>query len=122
MCRPRLHTEPFTGIDAHAGQGERSMTRSTTVCLAAVVALVLVVTATAADYPLAGTQPSMRPAGAPHITATDHAGAWYAAALHGVTRPYPFSLRFLEDQGSWHTPFNHPGMPGRYDIRGWQQR
>ena len=28
---------------------------------------------------------------------------------------------FLEDQGNWYTPFNHPGMTGRYDIRGWHR-
>jgi hypothetical protein len=76
----------------------------------------------AADHPIAGTSPSQRPAGAPQITTVDHPGSWYTAALHGVSRPYPYSLRFLEDQGNWHIPFNRPGMPGRYDIRGWHQQ
>lgn len=40
-------------------------------------------------------------------------------ALTGVEPPYPASLRFLEDQGAWHTPFIHPGMTGPYDIRRW---
>jgi hypothetical protein len=44
---------------------------------------------------------------------------WYTRALTGISQPYPSSLRFLEDQGNWYTPFNHPGMQGRYDIRGW---
>lgn len=74
------------------------------------------------DRWIAGTQPSQRPSTAPRITTVDHPGAWYTFALHGVTRPYPQSLRFLEDQGNWHTPFNRPGMPGRYDIRGWHQK
>ena len=76
----------------------------------------------AAEYPVAGTHPSQRPAEAPQINAVEHPGAWYTTALHGVSRPYPFSLRFLEDQGNWNTPFNRPGMTGRYDIRGWHQR
>lgn len=76
----------------------------------------------AAEYPVAGTHPSQRPAEAPQIAEVRHPGAWYTAALHGISRPYPHSLRFLEDQGDWHTPFNRPGMTGRYDIRGWHQR
>jgi hypothetical protein len=76
----------------------------------------------AAESPIAGTSPSQRPVGAPEITEVDHPGAWYTAALYGVSRPYPYSLRFLEDQGNWHTPFDRPGMTGRYDIRGWHQR
>ncbi len=76
----------------------------------------------AADYPIAGAAPSQRPATAPRITEVDHPGPWYTQALHGITRPYPHSLRFLEDQGNWHTPFNHPGLTGRYDIRGWHNK
>ncbi len=75
-----------------------------------------------AGAPIAGTDPSQRPVHAPSITVVDHSGQWYIDALHGVTRPYPYSLRFLEDQGNWYTPFARPGMPGRYDIRGWHQR
>jgi hypothetical protein len=75
----------------------------------------------AAEDPIAGTNPSQRPVGAPVITEVDHPGSWYTAALHGVSQPYPYSLRFLEDQGNWYTPFNRPGMPGWYDIRGWHQ-
>jgi len=76
-------------------------------------------TASAAEYPIAGTTPSERPAGAPTITTVEKDQAWYAHALSGVTKPYPPSLSFLEDQGNWHTPFNRPGMPAPYDIRGW---
>ena len=75
----------------------------------------------AAENPIAGTNPSQRPVGAPEITEVDHPGSWYTTALHGVSQPYPRSLRFLEDQGNWYTPFNRPGMPGWYDIRGWHQ-
>lgn len=76
----------------------------------------------AAEYPIAGLAPGQRPVGAPVITAVEHPGSWYTAALYGVSKPYPFSLRFLENQGNWHTPFNRPGMLGRYDIRGWHAR
>ena len=74
-----------------------------------------------AEFPIAGVEPSQRPIGAPVITSVDRDADWYSQALHGVTRPYPSSLRFLEDQGNWYTPFNHPGMPGPYDIRGWHR-
>lgn len=93
------------------------------VCLTAVVVLIGAPRLlAAADFPIAGTDPSQRPPTAPMITAFERPAGWYTQALHGVTRPYPFSLRFLEDQGGWHTPFNRPGMPGRYDIRGWHQK
>ena len=72
-------------------------------------------------YPIAGMDPSQRPAGAPTITGVQHAPAWYEHALYGISQPYPNSLKFLEAQGNWYTPFNRPGMPGRYDIRGWSQ-
>jgi hypothetical protein len=71
------------------------------------------------EYPIAGTQPSERPAGAPMIREVRKPQGWYTRALTGISQPYPSSLRFLEDQGNWYTPFNHPGMQGRYDIRGW---
>ena len=70
-------------------------------------------------YPIAGTQPSERPAGAPMIREVQKPQGWYTRALTGISQPYPSSLRFLEDQGNWYTPFNHPGMHGPYDIRGW---
>lgn len=68
---------------------------------------------------VAGVIPSERPAGAPEITQVRHDADWYAQALTGVSQPYPGSLKFLEDQGNWFTPFTHPGMHGRFDIRGW---
>jgi hypothetical protein len=73
-------------------------------------------------FPIAGTQPSQRPQGAPAIDSVQRTPDWYEHALTGVSRPYPYSLRFLEYQGNWHTPFNHPGMHGPYDIRGWHGR
>lgn len=75
--------------------------------------------ATESGYPIAGTRPSERPAGAPVIREVQKPEGWYTRALTGISQPYPPSLRFLEDQGNWYTPFNHPGMHGRYDIRGW---
>jgi len=48
----------------------------------------------------------------------DKSPEWQAQALRGVEKPIPPSLRFLEDQGAWFTPFNRPGMRGRYDLRG----
>ncbi len=76
---------------------------------------------TGGELPLgvAGTQPDQRPAAAPVIEQFTKGQAWYQQALTGITQPYPASLRFLEDQGAWYTPFNQPGMTGPYDIRGW---
>ncbi len=86
----------------------------------ALIAPVLLIAGSAsAAYPIAGVEPWHRPAGAPKITQVHHDAAWYARALHGISKPYPASLRFLEDQGNWYTPFNHPGMLPPYDIRGW---
>ena len=70
-------------------------------------------------YPIAGIEPDKRPVNAPLIGSVQKGDAWYAQALTGVESPYPASLRFLEDQGNWYTPFSHPGMPGRYDLRQW---
>lgn len=71
---------------------------------------------------IAGLNPDRRPANAPVISDVFKDQAWYTKALVGVTQPYPPSLRFLDDQGNWYTPFNRPGMTGRYDIRGWHHR
>ena len=68
---------------------------------------------------ISGLTPDRRPADAPTITAVVKTPAWYQIALTGIAPPYPYNFRFLEDQGNWYTPFNHPGMTGRYDIRGW---
>ncbi|MES9827619.1 MAG: hypothetical protein ABW201_05095 [Candidatus Thiodiazotropha sp.] len=74
-----------------------------------------------ADYPIAGVEPSKRPVDAPVVEWVKHDRAWYQSALSGVRQPYPKSLYFLDNQGHWYTPFNQPGMKGRYDIRKWHQ-
>lgn len=85
-----------------------------------VIGLLLCSSAGAAETgAVAGLVPSERPAGAPVVTGMAKAAEWYARALTGIEPPYPASLRFLEDQGAWHTPFTHPGMTGPYDIRRW---
>lgn len=76
-------------------------------------------TAVLAEYPVAGTAPNQRPAGAPVIQKSEKSTDWYGHALTGVSKPYPDSLSFLENQGNWYTPFSHPGMLEPYDIRGW---
>lgn len=77
---------------------------------------------TVSAYPIAGVNPDQRPEGAPVIEEFVKDGAWYGNALQGVTAPYPASLHFLENQGAWYTPFDHPGMTGPYDIRGWHEK
>ena len=79
-------------------------------------------TTAGAGNDIAGTQPSQRPQSAPVLNSVHKDAAWYNRSLTGISQPYPHSLRFLEDQGNWHTPFNHPGMTPPYDIRGWHAR
>ena len=74
------------------------------------------------EYPIAGTQPSQRPQGAPVIQQVQRDPGWYNRALTGISMPYPNSLRFLENQGNWYTPFDRPGMHSPYDIRGWYRQ
>ncbi len=76
----------------------------------------------AQDVAIAGIAPDKRPQNAPVITRVSKDGNWYKRALTGVVAPYPYSLRFLEDQGNWFNPFIHPGMHGPYDIRGWHKK
>jgi len=71
---------------------------------------------------ISGLQPDRRPEGAPVVSDYVKDGTWYRQALTGIDQPYPASLRFLEDQGAWFSPFIHPGMTGPYDIRGWHSR
>ena len=97
-------------------------THRITALLCSAACVLAVSTAAAAGNPIAGVKPHERPAGAPVITTFQKDGAWYQRALTGISQPYPHSLRFLEDQGNWHTPFNRPGMPPPYDIRGWHGR
>ncbi len=84
-------------------------------------ASVFSVTGVYAGYPIAGLNPSERPAGAPVIKDVHHDAAWYKKALTGINPPYPRSFRFLDNQGEWYTPFIHPGMLPPYDIRGWHR-
>lgn len=90
-----------------------------TVFLGLSLAFLLTHTAAAADIYIAGTKPYQRPAHAPKITQPAKGQEWYKRALHGVYMPYPSSLGFLEAQGAWYTPMNHPGMTEPYDIRYW---
>ncbi|MCE1235678.1 MAG: hypothetical protein LWW93_04905 [Hyphomicrobiales bacterium] len=82
----------------------------------------LVTAADAAEVFVAGVQPDRRPEGAPRVLQTMHSRAWYVEALTGIAPPYPHSLFFLDAQGDWYSPFVVPGMPDRYDIRGWRRR
>ncbi len=70
---------------------------------------------------VAGVKPDRRPEGAPVVREYRKDAAWYERALTGITPPYPYSLKFLEDQGAWYTPFIHPGMLPPYDLRGWHR-
>lgn len=92
--------------------------RLTLVVLLAVLPALSPASSLAEEF-VAGVEPSRRPAGAPVLSATVKDAAWYRQALTGVSRPYPASLRFLEDQGAWYTPFSRPGMTGPYDLRNW---
>lgn len=96
-----------------------SATRYRTLVLALTISLNAGVQAAGHEFPVAGVNPAVRPAGAPIVTEFNKSKDWYDQALRGISRPYPGSLRFLERQGAWHTPFNRPGMPPPYDIRGW---
>ena len=73
-------------------------------------------------YPVAGLKPDQRPAGAPVISFMRKDAAWYGRALSGVSRPYPRSLWFLDNQGAWFNPFQYPGMRPPYDIRSRHKR
>jgi hypothetical protein len=73
------------------------------------------------NFPIAGLNPSERPAGAPKMEWSRNNYNWYKKALTGISQPYPKSLYFLDNQGNWYTPFNRPGMTGRYDIRNWHR-
>lgn len=87
-----------------------------------VVLLVGPLWAEPSSYPIAGTQPDQRLPGAPTINQLAKSKGWYQQALTGLQKPYPHSLRFLEDQGNWYTPFTRPGMTGPYDLRGWHRQ
>ncbi|HRH82007.1 MAG TPA: hypothetical protein PLW81_13260 [Thiobacillaceae bacterium] len=92
---------------------------NTNAYLSVAFACLLIAEAGAEDLPIAGLAPDVRPAGMPRLETHIKDAGWYRQALTGVSRPYPYSLRFLENQGGWHTPFIVPGMTGPYDIRNW---
>ena len=95
--------------------------RASKACFGGMVALCLSVAAAAAEPTfIAGTTPWKRP-DAPVVTEVVKPEGWYQRALTGIEAPFPASLRFLEDQGNWFTPFIHPGMLAPYDIRNWHQ-
>ena len=92
-------------------------------CLAVLLALAgaPVPASRAGEVYVAGVIPDHRREDAPRVLAPSHPKAWYVAAVRGVEPPYPPSLFFLDSQGDWYTPFNRPGMTGRYDLRGWHR-
>ena len=71
----------------------------------------------AAANGIAGVDPAQRPVDAPVVSEVQHGDAWRERALRGISEPYPASLGFIEDQGNWYTPFDHPNATGVYDIR-----
>jgi hypothetical protein len=98
----------------------RSLSMAIVAAIAAVGSLAGMTAAVAAQSAgpaVAGLQPDRRPVSAPTIKELHHDEAWYARVRLGVSKPYPPSLKFLESQGAWYTPFAMRGMPGRYDIR-----
>jgi hypothetical protein len=123
MTRSREFAPPFPAAPRADMQEWRSPmkvrfpTSAGTLCYC--ICLLGAVATPAAEYPIAGVAPDRRPEGAPVTQEVTKEPGWYGRALTGISQPYPRSLRFLEDQGNWYTPFDHPGMDGRYDIRGW---
>lgn len=89
------------------------------VSLVLVTLFILVPCLSAQPAKPASYSPSERPKDAPVLKTFPKDDAFFDRALHGVSKPYPSSLMFIKDQGPWFTPFNHPGMHGRFDIRGW---
>ncbi len=76
--------------------------------------------AIAQEY-VAGTKPDQRPEGAPVIRFHTQSTEWHERALRGVSLPYPRTLSFLDNQGAWFNPFQHPGMTAPYDLRGYHK-
>jgi len=101
------------------GMSRQGCSRSVAVRAGAVVVLLAMgATQVAAQDFVGGTTPDRRPVGAPSIKAFERTPDWLARARLGIAEPYPASLKFLEDQGGWFTPFTRPNMPGPYDLRG----
>ncbi len=96
--------------------------RSQFLLVGSAVVLVQAAVGIAGDKPpayryLAGSAPFQRPANAPVIKSRNVTPELRALALRGVVEPVPASLKFLNDQGAWYTPFDQAGMPGYYDLR-----
>ena len=68
---------------------------------------------------VAGLAPFERPEGAPALGEFQQTAEWRAKSLRGISEPLPPSLKFIDSQGAWYTPFDHPGMLGPYDLREW---
>ena len=126
VCYPAIGEKTFVRPFREFSQWRLSIVRAKTVTIAVLVGVSVSgwgpVAPADAAFPIAGIRPSQRPQGAPVIKTVQRTPDWYRHALTGVSRPYPYSLQFLENQGNWYTPFNHPGMHGRYDIRGWHSQ
>ena len=102
--------------------GGGALSMSARMCASVVFAISLMilgvpVSAVHAEPFVAGTTPDRRPESAPRVTQLLRNDAWLEQATIGITKPHP-PLSFLSDQGAWFTPFNVPGMPKPYDIRG----
>lgn len=79
--------------------------------------------ASAEPRAVGGITPDRRPEGLPVVSGAGSNPVGSADALHGVAVPPPASIgQWLDDQGSWFTPFSHPGMTGPYDIRKWHAK
>jgi len=78
--------------------------------------------AQAEERVVGGITPDRRPEGLPTVKDGSLSAEARKKALHGVLEPYPPSLKWLDNQGGWFTPFSHPGMTGPYDIRKWHDR
>ncbi len=78
------------------------------------------------EYPVAGTTPEQRPSGAPVLKKVVKNDAWYQNALKGIEYPQTEGgiqlFNLLLQQGNWYSPFIHPGMVGKYDIRNMHQQ
>ncbi|MCC6776595.1 MAG: hypothetical protein IT537_08165 [Hyphomicrobiales bacterium] len=72
-------------------------------------------------YPVAGVTPDQRPGGAPVIRELVKPAGWEQRFTRGIEGPLPAGLRWIADQGAWFTPFDRPGAPGPYDLRGWHR-
>lgn len=87
-------------------------------CLLSVVSLPCLAATEGDRRPyVAGMAPHVRPVNAPVIREVKQTLEWRQKALQGIGEPVPASLKFLNDQGAWYTPFDRAGMPGYYDLR-----